>query len=291
MGTHPTLPSKDLTTQRTLADLLQDNQALMSTEVSKRFGQQLPFLFKVLSIEKPLSIQAHPDKELAEKLHAKDPDHYADDNHKPEMALAITHFEGLCGFRPLAETSHFLKHLPPFRKAVGEAAASAFEKAVDGRETSDSDKDTETNKKVLKDAFASLLKQEKSIRQEAVHELVKLAKEQGEQFAGSGGPSNKGEELAELVVRINEQFPADIGLLVMFFLNYVTMEPGEAMYLRADDIHAYISGGKCHLVVNIGMLTVADHRQTSSNAWLHRTTSSERASAPSSKILRFSSRC
>ena len=245
MGTHPTLPSKDLVTQRTLADLLQDNQALLSPEVGKRFGQQLPFLFKVLSIEKPLSIQAHPDKKLAEQLHAKDPENYADDNHKPEMALAITHFEGLCGFRPLAEISHFLKHLPPFRKAVGEDAASAFEKTVEGHETSDSEEDTQKNKKALKDAFASLLKQEKSIRQEAVRELVELAKEQGEKFAGSGGPSNKGEELAELVTRIDKQFPADIGLLVMFFLNYVTMEPGEAMYLRADDIHAYISGGEC----------------------------------------------
>jgi mannose-6-phosphate isomerase len=77
MGTHPTLPSKDLQTQRSLQDLINDNESLVSKEVSERFGRQLPFLLKVLSIQKALSIQAHPNKKLAEQLHAKDPEHYA----------------------------------------------------------------------------------------------------------------------------------------------------------------------------------------------------------------------
>ena len=76
MGTHPSLPSKDVETQRTLLDLVQDNQALMSTKISKRYGEKLPFLFKVLSIRKALSIQAHPNKKLAEQLHKKDPKNY-----------------------------------------------------------------------------------------------------------------------------------------------------------------------------------------------------------------------
>ena len=76
MGTHPSLPSKDVETQRSLLDLVQDNQALMSTEISKKYGEKLPFLFKVLSIRKALSIQAHPNKKLAEQLHAKDPKNY-----------------------------------------------------------------------------------------------------------------------------------------------------------------------------------------------------------------------
>ncbi len=76
MGTHPTLPSKDVETQRNLLDLVQDNQALMSTEISQKYGEKLPFLFKVLSIRKALSIQAHPNKKLAEKLHEKDPKNY-----------------------------------------------------------------------------------------------------------------------------------------------------------------------------------------------------------------------
>ncbi len=76
MGTHPTLPSKDVETQRNLLDLVQDNQALMSTEISQKYGEKLPFLFKVLSIRKALSIQAHPNKKLAEKLHEQDPKNY-----------------------------------------------------------------------------------------------------------------------------------------------------------------------------------------------------------------------
>ena len=62
---------------------------------------------QVLSVAKALSIQAHPDKALAERLHAEQPQHYKDDNHKPEMALALTPFEALCSFVPLeVTTSH-----------------------------------------------------------------------------------------------------------------------------------------------------------------------------------------
>ena len=76
MGTHPTLPSKDLDTQRSLQDLIDDNEALISRDLAQKFGRRLPFLLKVLSIQKALSIQAHPNKKLAEELHAKDPEHY-----------------------------------------------------------------------------------------------------------------------------------------------------------------------------------------------------------------------
>ena len=76
MGTHPKQPSKHVGTQRTLLDMVQDNKALMSIEVHEKFGDRLPFLFKVLSISKALSIQAHPNKKLAKKLHAEDPKNY-----------------------------------------------------------------------------------------------------------------------------------------------------------------------------------------------------------------------
>ena len=76
MGTHPSLPSKDLETKRTLLDLVPDNQALLSSDIAERYENKLPFLFKVLSINKALSIQAHPNKKLAEQLHAKDPKNY-----------------------------------------------------------------------------------------------------------------------------------------------------------------------------------------------------------------------
>ena len=80
MGTHPKQPSKDVETQRTLLDIVQDNQALMSLDIGKKYGNKLPFLFKVLSIRKALSIQAHPNKKLAEKLHAEDHRNYPGNN-------------------------------------------------------------------------------------------------------------------------------------------------------------------------------------------------------------------
>lgn len=242
MGTHPSNPSKDITTKRTLLDLLKDNQALLSAEVSSKFGEKLPFLFKVLSIGKALSIQAHPNKKLAEQLHARDAKNYPDDNHKPEMTIAITPFDGLCGFRPLAEISHFLSSVPSLRKLVGDKEAAEFQSVIKGQETSEKAEDEETNKKALQKAFGALMTSSKTDVESASRELLHDAEKQGSDFAGGGLEATSGQELADLVVRLNKQFPEDIGLFILFFLNYVRLEVGEAMFLKADDIHAYLSG-------------------------------------------------
>ena len=241
MGTHPSNPSKDLTTQRTLLDLVQDNQALLSQDVSERFGHKLPFLLKVLSVQKPLSIQAHPNKKLAEQLHAKDSKNYKDDNHKPEMTIALTVFEGLCGFRPLAEIAHFLSTVPALAKLVGESEVKAFQSAIQGRETSSKPEDEASNKKALQKIFSVLMNSKKADVEALSKELVKTAESEGS-FAGGGSTSTSGSGLAELVHRCNSEWPADIGLFVLFFLNYVKLQPGEAMFLKADDIHCYLFG-------------------------------------------------
>lgn len=242
MGTHPSNPSRDVETKRTLLDLVQDNQALLSHDVGDRYNHNLPFLFKVLSVGKALSVQAHPNKKLAEQLHKKDPKNYPDDNHKPEMTIAITPFDGLCGFRPLEEISHFLSTVKPLRSLVGESEAESFQSAIKGHETTDDAEQEAKNKKALQKIFGSLMNATKESIEKASEELIASAKSEGDEFAGSGGPSNGGQELADLVVRLNGQFPQDIGLFVLFFLNYVKLEVGEAMFLKADDIHAYLSG-------------------------------------------------
>merc|ERR1712093_570514 len=104
----------------------------MGHDITSKYSSKLPFLFKVLSINKALSIQAHPNKKLAEKLHAQDPKNYPDDNHKPEMTIAITPFEGLCGFRPLQEISQFLNTVQPLRDLVGDSNAKNLESAATG---------------------------------------------------------------------------------------------------------------------------------------------------------------
>lgn len=167
------------------------------------------------------------------------------------MTIAITPFEGLCGFRPLKEISHFLSTVASLRKLVGESASREFQKGIEGHETSDKEQDLEKNKKALQIAFTALMNAERDAVKEAAKELVASAEKDGEDFAGGGGPSNGGSELADLVVRLNSQFEGDIGLFVLFFLNYVKLKVGEAMFLKADDIHAYLSGGKPHSPLSI----------------------------------------
>lgn len=115
MGSHPSGPSKYKSSGMTLKD-------------------ELPFLLKVLSINKALSIQVHPNKvslrnvfatckcyillffqSEAQKLHSKQPNIYKDPNHKPEMAIALTPFTGLCGFRPLPEIRDILMNIKPIK--------------------------------------------------------------------------------------------------------------------------------------------------------------------------------
>ena len=159
------------------------------------------------------------------------------------MAIAITAFEGLCGFRPLAEIAHFLKTVPSLRKLVGESASESFVTETQRHETSDQEDVAEKNKRALRTAFAALMTAKQDDIDSAAKELVESAQREKDDFAGGGGPTNTGAELADVVVRLNEQFPNDIGLFVQFFLNYIKMQPGEAMFLKADDIHAYLSGG------------------------------------------------
>ena len=235
MGTHPSLPSKDVATGRSLLDLVSDNQALMGIEMTEKYKSKLPFLFKVLSINKALSIQAHPNKKLAEKLHAQDPKNYPDDNHKPEMTIAITPFEGLCGFRPLKEIAHFLSTVPPLRALVGEEQVKSLESTANEEAS-----DIVTSKSSLRQAFTHLMKSNKEDVAAMSRELVHLASDS--KVAPPPDSNITTPELTELITRLNGQFPGDIGLFVLFFLNYVRLSPGEAMFLKADDIHAYISG-------------------------------------------------
>ncbi|KAG5971426.1 hypothetical protein E4U58_007573 [Claviceps cyperi] len=247
MGTHPSNPSKDVKTGRSLLDLFSDNQALLSSSISSKYGAKLPFLFKVLSINKALSIQAHPNKKLAEQLHARDAKNYPDDNHKPEMAIAITPFEGLCGFRPLAEISHFLEHVASLRALVGEEAAEELADTVKKTKEQDANNngaadDEKANKAVLKKAFSALMSSSAEDISKSLPKLVEQAETEGAQFAAGGVASTTGATLAELVTRLRGEFGDDIGIFVLFFLNYVSLQPGEALFLVADDIHAYLSG-------------------------------------------------
>lgn len=162
------------------------------------------------------------------------------------MTIAVTPFEGLCGFRPLAEIAHFLQALEPLRKLVGQNAAREFEQTVKGNEDTEDEGVMQRNKHALRSAFTSLMESSPADIEAAAKELVSLAENSPASFGTLPGdvatnPADK-DELAAVIQRLNGQFPNDIGLFVFFFLNFIKLEPGEAMFLKADDIHAYVSG-------------------------------------------------
>ncbi|XVF31598.1 hypothetical protein REPUB_Repub17cG0004900 [Reevesia pubescens] len=136
MGTHDSGPSfladeqqqqeEEAEGKVSLKEWIGKNPNLLGHKVLEKWGSDLPFLFKVLSVAKALSIQAHPDKKLAKELHKLQPNLYKDGNHKPEMALAIAEFRALCGFITLEGYPEILKgfplnpyitrYLPPFKE-------------------------------------------------------------------------------------------------------------------------------------------------------------------------------
>ena len=73
-----------------------------------------------------LSIQAHPNKTLAAKLHREKPQHYKDDNHKPEMTIAVTPFEALCSFQKINSVLENCRACPELvRRGLGGKAVAA----------------------------------------------------------------------------------------------------------------------------------------------------------------------
>ncbi|XP_055478400.1 mannose-6-phosphate isomerase [Psammomys obesus] len=231
MGTHPRGDARILDnriSQKTLGQWIAENQDCLGPKVKDTFNGKLPFLFKVLSVETALSIQAHPNKELAEKLHLQAPQHYPDANHKPEMAIALTSFQGLCGFRPVEEIVTFLKKVPEFQSLIGDDATAQLKQSVSGNPGAMAS--------ALRNCFSHLMKSEKKVVVEQLNLLVKRISQ--EVSAG-----NSMEDICgTLLLQLHQQYPGDIGCFAIYFLNLITLKPGEAMFLEANVPHAYLKG-------------------------------------------------
>merc|ERR1712037_845871 len=189
MSTHPKGPASFWDDKIALSEHIKATDGSdLGEKVLEKFGKKLPFLLKVLSVNKALSIQAHPNKSLAEILHAKDPAHYPDDNHKPEMCVALTDFTGLCGFRPGRETVGFLASVPELAILLGEKAGRMIAAKDDPVEYA----------KALKSGFSALMNLPKYLISAQVGKLV----------ARIAAESPKDVE-AELILRLNADFPGD----------------------------------------------------------------------------------
>mmetsp|Transcript_18903 Transcript_18903/g.52046 ORF Transcript_18903/g.52046 Transcript_18903/m.52046 type:complete len:570 (+) Transcript_18903:64-1773(+) len=258
MGDHPSGPSmvrqpNHLERKITLKDVLKRAPSVLGEKLATE--AQLPFLLKVLSIHKALSIQAHPDRELARRLHKERPDVYKDPNHKPEIAIALTDdFRALCGFRPIPEIIHFLETVPALEALVGTGAKEELTAALGDRTREAA---------ALKSAYTSMMHQPEEHAREQVRHLVETTR-RAETHARVGealdsvfesddfSPPPRVVKLANgraedaevfsLVCELHRQFGEDVGIFSVFFLNLVAMGVGECLYMPQNTPHAYLSG-------------------------------------------------
>ena len=185
---------------------------------------KLTFLMKLLAAGSPLSIQAHPSKEQAEAGFAReeqagiprDAGHrtYRDDNHKPELIVAVSdEFLALAGLRALADTRRLLELLGP----TGAVLSARLDDADAGAS--------------LSAVIAWLLSGE---AQDEVDALIRAALD---------APRGAGFDAElDLVAHLAQAYPSDPGVIVAMLMNLVSLAPGEGLYVPAGVLHAYVAG-------------------------------------------------
>jgi mannose-6-phosphate isomerase len=225
MGAHPDAPS--VLSDGTPLDkaIAQRSEALLGPEVRERFGDRLPFLMKVLAAEQPLSLQAHPTNEQAQAGFAAEEAAgvprddstrtFKDPFHKPELLLALTPFEALCGFRPVEESLHCLAKLqvPELKPTIAALARGG-----------------------LRAAIPQLL----ALPPEHRAALVSAVAVAAARFVAAHDPEfiNTYRWAASLA----ETYPGDPGVVISLMCNHLKLAPGEAVFLPAGNLHAYLSG-------------------------------------------------
>ena len=214
LGAHPGDPSTVTGPDGpvSLAALIGDDpKSHLGAEVAEEFGARLPYLMKVLAAEAPLSLQAHPDAEYAKQAYAAQeadpaaPRNYTDAFHKPEMLVALTPFDALCGFRDPDVSAAAIEEL-------GIPALAPVAAAL------------RTGPAGLRDAVELLLTWPQDDRRALIGNVV------------SAAPP------ASLMADLARRYPEDPGVLVALLLNQVRLAPGEAIWMPAGNLHAYLSG-------------------------------------------------
>ncbi|NOI13563.1 mannose-6-phosphate isomerase, class I [Vibrio hepatarius] len=235
MGAHPNGCSRVAETGELLSDVVSQNKESMFGDYTvMRFGE-LPYLFKVLAADSPLSIQVHPTKQKAEAgylreneqgidLHAPNRN-YKDANHKPELVYALTFYKAMNGFRPIDQILSLFRQLGI--KSL-EAELSALE--------------DHPNKDGLKAFFCAIMSLDEERKAAALADLD-IALERGPKTALA-------REVLDYVAAFKRHYPQDIGLLSPLFLNTVELAPGEAMFLHAETPHAYVQGTALEIMAN-----------------------------------------
>ncbi len=227
MGTHPAGPSL-LAGRGNLRELVAaDPENALGSRVRAEFGDSLPFLLKLLAAKEPLSLQAHPSLERARAGFDREEAAgvplgassrcYKDPNHKPELLCALTPFHALVGFRPIEATRRLFEALdtaelaPVLATLRGDTAAA------------------------LRALFEFVVSSPAATRAELADATLAGCR------AKLGTASEFSREYA-WGVRIGELYPGDSGIALALALNLLVLEPGEAIYLPAGNLHAYLEG-------------------------------------------------
>ncbi len=226
MGAHPKAPSLVIDPERspqTLTEWIADNPGeRLSLNHSKSLAGGLPYLFKVLSADQALSIQAHPNKSQAEALHQRDPQHYPDSNHKPEIAIAIDHLDALIGFISNEEFKILLKSTPELDDLISESNTEILNLRTAVLKLLEMSQDhSDAIESCISALFSRLKTKEKPTKAEGL--FLKQSKLSGKQ---------------------------DIGLIFLFFLNRVHLKAGEAVFLPPGVPHAYLKGNIIECMAN-----------------------------------------
>jgi len=237
LGAHPQAPSRVLPSGEPLTALIEREPArILGPEIAARYGARLPFLFKVLAAESPLSLQAHPtleqarsgfDAEQALKIPLDAPErNYKDRSHKPELLCALTPFAALCGFRAVPETRELFRTLRAPRIPYANEVLAQLQTEAD-----------------LPAVFRALMTATKERRAELAQQTLDRCTD----LAAFEGPFQKEFSWA---VRIGMLYPGDVGIVTALLLNLVRLAPGEAIYLPAGNLHAYLQGMGMEIMAN-----------------------------------------
>ena len=252
-GTHPNGPSKILDETGaeigSLKQFLDENPSCLAADNAEVNESGLCFLFKVLSIAKALSIQAHPNKTRARELFATRPDLYKDPNHKPEMACALTEFEAFLGFESLETIVENVQATPEFLALVTqdgeEKGAKIWEDLIQASQSTDD----ATRKNALKQFFSLFMATDAKVVAKRVEELIARLNSD----SNLDLPAAKRERMSvvnSLALRLHDQFPYDVGIFCSYVMCYRKLDPGQAVFLSANEPHAYLSGDIVEVMAN-----------------------------------------
>jgi mannose-6-phosphate isomerase len=239
MGAHPSAPSGlDRGGRRTTLDALIAAHPVreLGPESEARFGARLPFLLKVLAAEKALSIQVHPSRAQAEAgfraenergLAPDDPArNYVDDWPKPELLCALTPFEVLAGMRAPEDAAGLLGSLGvgPLEPVVKDLAAA-------------------TGPRVVTDALACILSWPPGQREALIGDVVAACA----RLAAAGGPYAPA---CGAAVRLAGEHPGDLGIVASLLMRHAVLQPGQAVFMSAGGLHAYLHGTGIEVLAN-----------------------------------------